>query len=271
MSGRSSEGHLIRRLGDDSRKRWFNGLIRECRNQVVESIHAIMIPLGVTLEQLMGIVDNVAEAGTAGVTAAHLREHAGAGVDTMSVIAFAERLGLAKSQNARVSVTEFGLKLHEASNFKNKARFLKEIISTAEPCSTAIAILSTRKATSAKEIAVQLRRRGIEWSPDNDANESAIKGLLVDWAVEAELLRSNRKGDFTVFATGPTQESNIRARRRAKVQAYRILRKSRAEANKKFRDARRAAWTEYREKVKAAKKARDEALVAALAAATGKG
>lgn len=229
--------------------------------------HAIVTPLGVTMEQVIGIVDDVADIGSQGVSAAYLGEHMGAGVDTTSVITFAEQLGLVKRENARVSVTEFGLKLHEVSSYKSKARFLKEVINTTEPCSTAVAMLSTRKSVSAKQIAVALRRRGVDWSSDDDINESTIKGLLVDYAVQADLLRSNRKGDFTIFAKGPTQESSFRARRRAKVVAYRNLRKSRAEANKKFREARRAAWTEYRAKVRAAKKNRD----AALAAAAGKG
>lgn len=217
---------------------------------------------GVTVEQVVGLVDEIGKNGSSAINVGRLSGETKMGADLLPILADAEMLGLVKTDKTNVSTTEFGLTVYEASNYRNKVKLLKDRLSEMEPCFTALSLTSTQGPASANQIAKQLRKGGIEWEQDNQTNESIVQALLVDWAVEAELLKRNRKGQFESFAEGEsssgTKDSSIKVST-----AHKEYRKAMVQARKKYRETRRAAWKTYRDELSAARKAHEDALAAA--------
>lgn len=151
----------------------------------------------------------------------------------------------------------------EASNYRSKVMLLKEKLTRTEPCLTALKLASVRGSASTNQIARQLQRDGIQWDQDIQKNELIIHTLLVDWAVEAELLKRNKKGQFESFAEGKKHLSGRRAML-AKVSTTRKeYREAVRQARKKYEEARLEAWNNYRKELSAARKAQKDALAAA--------
>lgn len=155
-------------------------------------------------------------------------------------------------------MTDYGNKVCEASNYQDKARLLKDTLQLAEPCNTALTLVSNQGKASARQISKVLRDKGIEWDEDENENLSLVDNTLVDWAIHSELLTRNRRGEFVgSFETvSETPKSSFRSRQ----QVYKEYSRSKAAARKKLRDARAKAWKTYREDMSEAKAAHETAL-----------
>jgi hypothetical protein len=209
----------------------------------------------VSLEQVVTLVDHIGELASGSVDAARLGKEFE--VHLLAIVKIAEMLGLVKTEKQNISITEFGLKIHGTSNYRGKARLLKEVVAKMEPCNTALALVSSQGSVSIARIAKTLKENGIQWNQDLETNESMIRTLLIDWATETELLRENNRGEFENFSGG---EKKATTGRGARAVARREFIKSSSEARKKYREARRAAWKAYRDEVSAARTVYKEVL-----------
>lgn len=225
---------------------------------------SLMLNPNVTVEQVVGLVESVAEHSPEPVDTGRLSEESRAGADLLPVLDIAKMLDLVSTEQNKISITELGLKLSGVSNYRSKAVLLKESLSKVEPCSTTLTFSSNYGSASAKQISKVLQTRGIRWDQDNEINESMITSILINWGVEAELLKRNKRGKFTSFSQeGSGTKSGIIIKAQSRAEARKQFRMATSEARKKYILARKEAWKTYRSELIAAKKAHDKALAEA--------
>jgi len=216
-----------------------------------------------TAEQVIGLVDEIGRNGSNAVNVGQLSGETKMGADLLPILADAEMLGLVKTDNTNVSTTEFGMTVYEASNYRSKVMLLKDKLTGTEPCLTALSLTSARGTASADQIARQLQKDGIQWDNDNQTNQSIIQELLIDWAVEAELLKRNKKGQFESFVEGKKRLSGRRAMVAKVSTARKEYREAATQARKKYEAAQLEARNNYRKELSAARKALKNTLAAA--------
>lgn len=78
----------------------------------------------------MGLLDWMGEHVNQTVDAGHLSHDSKLGADLSPVLAVAQKLGLINLLNETVSMTDFGIKICEATNYREKARLLKSTLQT---------------------------------------------------------------------------------------------------------------------------------------------
>lgn len=222
----------------------------------------IKLDSNVSLEQVIGLVDIIGESANGSVDAGRLAGELGVGVDLLPILNVAEKLGLVHAELENVSITEFGRNLHGGLNYKGKARLLKEKLVATEPCKTALKLVSKQGSASVRQITNILRKMDVWWNQNSEANESAVRIILTDWALEAELLKRNKRGFFEGLSGGESETSRGNATE-SKAAATREFRKSVSAARKKLRESRRAAWKAYRDELAAARRTRNEAVALA--------
>lgn len=222
-----------------------------------ESRNIVILDDRVAAEQVIGLIESVADMNPEPVDAARLSAYSGAGADILAILGTAEMLGLAANDRERVSVTALGLELARASNYKGKIMMLKDQLAKIEPIRTTLTLTSVHGITSVREIAKTLQDLGVRWDPDDETNESKIESILVDWGVQAELLERDKNGRFV------NPSVKIMSARERRTEARNQLRKSAAEARKKYTEARRDAWKAYKAQLALARKAHKEAIAAA--------
>ena len=151
-----------------------------------------MMPGNVRAIQVVSIIEEIDELGT-GVHLTKLAEKTR--VDTqvlVSILSAAEMLGLIRSENGRLFLTEECEKLKQVEMGK-VAALMKGKVATIEPFRTAIGLASKGGATTASEVAKTLEGRGIEWHFKPEQNEVLVRSLLIHWAIRTGLLSYDGK------------------------------------------------------------------------------
>jgi len=218
---------------------------------------AQILDSNITVEQVVGLLDDIGDNSALGV--AQLSGDTGMGADLLPILNEAQALGLVRTDMKDVSATELGLSVHRASTYRNKVKLLKDRLSEMEPCMTAVNLVTTEGRVSAKQIANELQRKGVQWHEDKENNEAIVEELLVDWAIGTDLLNRNKKGEFVSITEGEKKVSGKKAQQ-LEVAAHREYRKSMKDARRHYFEARRSAWKTYKNELKAARKAHKEAI-----------
>ncbi len=241
---------------------------------LTRAVPSMMLLGNVSAEQVVGLVETVGGHASS-IDAAHLAEESREGADLLPILTVAEMFGLVKTQKENVAITELGLKLCGISNYRDKLLLLRDALAKTEPCKTALVLISNQGTASVHQIANALQKQGMLWNQNHEINESTIRSLLVDWGVQADLLRRNKRGEFQNFsqtrqvraseANVPSEgaKATFRAKMEARAAARHTFRKSKSAARKKYEEARRAAWKNYRDDIAAAKRVYKEALAPA--------
>jgi hypothetical protein len=218
-----------------------------------------MLNANVTMEQVLRLVDMLGERASPTVDIGRLSTDIRAGADILPVITVANKLELVSVKGDSVSITEAGSKLYGASSYKNKAVLLKDPLTKVEPFNTAMALISDRGKITAHQLSIALQEQGLLLYQDSKLNESLITSMLIDWAVDSELLRLNKKGEFESFST-PEDKRVVKPSFRSKTEAYQEFRRSRSAAKKKLQEARAEAWRSYRKELSDASAAHKRAI-----------
>jgi len=152
----------------------------------------LAMPGNVRAVHVIGLLDELGELGS-GTHANVLAEKIGADIAVfLPILNAAEMLGLLRSENGDLFLTEDGMKLQETTMAKVSV-FLKDKLSSIEPFATAIGLASQEGGTTAKQVADTLMKQGVQWDYKPDVNESMVKNLLIHWGIRADLLAYNGK------------------------------------------------------------------------------
>lgn len=144
---------------------------------------------------MIGLVEVTGGLG-AKIDASRLADELGADIAVLlPMLDAAELLGLVKTENGTVVLTEFGHRFQKT--LTNKVRLLRERLSEIEPFRTALEMASRRRDVQSEDIAEELDTEGIRWHHQDDVNQSLVQALLLHWAVSAGLLTyDGRTGKF---------------------------------------------------------------------------
>jgi hypothetical protein len=150
---------------------------------------------------VMGLVDDIDELGE-GTHVNKLAEKINADLTVLlPILSAAELLGVVRSENGSLFLTEDGLKLKDAT-IGEGVLFMGGKLASIEPFKTALELASQRGETTAKDVAGSLLKRGIEWDYRSELNESMVDSLLVHWAIRGGLLTYDGKsGKFRAVRT----------------------------------------------------------------------
>jgi len=156
------------------------------------SSRPLMMPGNVRAVQVVSLVDEIDQLGN-GIHLTKLVEKTGEDSAVLvSVLSAAEMLGLVKSENGRLFLTEESLKLKEVE-MARVASLMKGKVGAIEPFRTAIELASKSGGTTASEVAKTLDSRGIEWHYTPEQNEVVVRYLLIHWAIRSGLLSYDGK------------------------------------------------------------------------------
>jgi len=153
------------------------------------------MPANVRAGQVIGLVEVTGGLG-AKVDASRLADELGADVAVLlPIVDAAEMLGLVRTENGTVVLTEFGHKFQKT--LTNKVRLLRERLSEIEPFRTALEMATHRRDVQTEDIVEELATEGIRWHHQNEVNQSLVQALLIHWAIYAQLLTyDGRTGKF---------------------------------------------------------------------------
>jgi len=150
-----------------------------------------IMPGNVRAVHVISLVEEMGELGT-GTHVNKPVEKIGADMGVLlPILEATETLGLVKSEEGDLFITEEGLKFQGTT--MAKVSILKDKLTSIEPFRTAVELASKRGSTSAGEVAQTLAERGIQWHYKPDLNESLVKNLLIHWVIRAGLLSYNGK------------------------------------------------------------------------------
>jgi hypothetical protein len=153
---------------------------------------ALTMPSNVRAIQVISLMDDICELGS-GTHVSKLAEKIGADISVLlPILNASEMLGLVRSENGSIYLTDDGLKF-EGTSLSNILTLLRKKIALIEPFRTAIELASRSGSTTAKEAADRLAARGIQWDYRPELNESLVNTLLIHWAIRAALLSYDGK------------------------------------------------------------------------------
>jgi len=164
------------------------------RRSSTDSKKPPVIPGNVRAGQVISLVEVTGGLGST-IDASRLADELGADIAVLlPILDTAELLGLVKSQNGDISLTEFGHRFQKTS--REKVRLLTDLLARIEPFKTAVEMASKQGSASAEDVAEALSRRGITWHHEPEINNSILKTILIHWAIYAGLLNYNKNGRF---------------------------------------------------------------------------
>jgi len=112
-----------------------------------------------------------------------------------ALVGAAQVLGLVQVEKGEVYLTDAPLSLMSTPDAMTK--ILKGRLSGVEPFRSALELAAKGKPFTAAEVAAALANRSLEWHHLPETNESRVKSLLVDWAINSNLLKySGKSGTF---------------------------------------------------------------------------
>jgi len=154
----------------------------------------LIMPADVRAGQVISLVEVTGGLGTV-IDASRLADELGANIAVLlPILDTAELLGLVKSENGNISLTEFGLKFQKT--IKNKVRLLTDHLARIEPFKTAMELGARYGEVTTSQVARALAEKGLVWHHDPELNESLLRTLLIHWAIYAGLLTYNKNGNF---------------------------------------------------------------------------
>lgn len=152
----------------------------------------LMMPADVRAIQVISMLDEL-EALGAGTPINKVAERVGGDISVfLPILSAAEMLGLVRSENGNLFVTEDGLRLQEIA-MANLSTLMKGKLVSIEPFRTAVGLASKRGGTTAKEVAGTLAKNGVQWYYEPYVNEELVRNLLIHWAIRAALLSYDGK------------------------------------------------------------------------------
>jgi hypothetical protein len=144
--------------------------------------------------QVISLVEVTGSLGST-IDASRLADELGADIAVLiPILDTAEMLGLVKSENGDITLTEFGHRFQKTA--RRKVQMLRELLSHIEPFRTAIELASREGSVSSAEVTDALAERGITWHHEPEQNQSIVQTLLIHWAIYAGLLTYNKDGKF---------------------------------------------------------------------------
>jgi hypothetical protein len=158
-----------------------------------DSSKPLIIPGDVRAVQVISLLEDIGELGS-GTHVNKLAEKTDGDVAVLlPILDAAEMLGLARSEEGELFLTDEGLKFQGTP--MSRVSTLKDKLGAIEPFRTAVELASERGSTTAGEVAKTLGAQGIQWHYKPDLNESLVKNLLIHWAIRAELLSYDGKSE----------------------------------------------------------------------------
>ena len=163
------------------------------KTPAADSTKPLIMPGDVRAIQVISLLEDIGELGS-GTHINKLVEKIDGGITVLlPVLDAAEMLGLARSEEGELFLTDEGLKFQGTP--MSRVSTLKDKLGAIEPFRTAVELASKRGGTTAGEVAQTLGAQGIQWHYKPDLNESLVKNLLIHWTIRADLLSYDGKSE----------------------------------------------------------------------------
>ena len=151
---------------------------------------SLVMPGHVRVGQVISLIEVAGGSGSR-IDVPKLADKMGADLTVLlPILDAAEMLGLVRTKDGGLFLTEEGMRFRETS--KDKVKMLKDKLADIEPFRTAIE-LASRGGVTSQDAADSLARRGVRWHYKPELNESLVHTLLVHWTISAGLLSYDSK------------------------------------------------------------------------------
>lgn len=150
-----------------------------------------VMPAVVRPGQVMGLVEITGGLGLR-IDTSKLADEMGADIAVfLPILEAAEMLGLVRSENGLVYLTDDGVRFQETT--REKIKLLSDKLAKIEPFHTALGCVAKKGSITTREVAEKLASKGIVFSYKPEMNEELIQSALIHWTTTAGLLKFNGK------------------------------------------------------------------------------
>ena len=159
-------------------------------NQVVNPVHAILMPTKATPFQVIGLTEALEGMEQPVEVSRLVHRFRGQTPDFLSVLRAAQELGLVEREKEHVALTNLGLGFLRASD--GKIRIIRVGLSRIDPFKTALELLARKKYVSAHDVSTALSNKN-NFSSSSLEKDDDVATLLIEWGISAELFKYEGK------------------------------------------------------------------------------